>query len=132
MIYVALALPKAPSESLGGLPASEMTSAQVELLATSSRRMLTTCRPQWLSRALDAFHQAGVEKIQFAWAGADKPGVGHYYVLQGPTFVIEFVNTQPDSAGNPANHIHSLCATCREILGRAYDRPRAAYHELLS
>jgi hypothetical protein len=28
--------------------------------------------------------------------------------VQGPTFLIEFVNTQPDAAGNLANHIHTL------------------------
>ncbi|MEO1972064.1 MAG: DUF3500 domain-containing protein, partial [Pirellulaceae bacterium] len=37
-----------------------------------------------------------------------KPGIGHYYRIQGPTFLIEFVNTQPDAAGNPANHIHCV------------------------
>ena len=50
----------------------------------------------------------GPGKIHFAWAGADKPGIGHYYCIQGPSFQIEFVNTQADSAGNPANHIHSV------------------------
>jgi len=28
--------------------------------------------------------------------------------VQGPTFLIEFINTQPDAQGNPANHIHSI------------------------
>jgi hypothetical protein len=27
--------------------------------------------------------------------------------VHGPTFVVEFLNVQADSAGNPANHIHS-------------------------
>ena len=31
----------------------------------------------------------------------------HSYRVQGPTFVIELINEQKDSAGNPANHIHS-------------------------
>lgn len=47
-------------------------------------------------------------KVYFAWAGATKPGIGHYYRVQGPTFLIEFVNTQPDAAGNPASHIHCV------------------------
>ena len=51
---------------------------------------------------------AGFGKIHFAWAGATEPGVGHYYRVQGPTFLIEFVNTQPDAAGNPANHVHCV------------------------
>ena len=28
-------------------------------------------------------------------------------IIQGPTFVVEFLNVQKDSAGNPGNHIHS-------------------------
>ena len=39
--------------------------------------------------------KAGEDKIVFAWAG--------YYRVQGPTFLIEYDNTQ-----NDANHIHSV------------------------
>jgi len=55
-----------------------------------------------------AIVEAGPAGVRFAWAGAQKPGIGHYYRIQGPTFLIEFVNTQPDAAGNPANHIHCV------------------------
>ena len=41
--------------------------------------------------------------VRFAWAGSDAPRQGHYYVIHGPTFVIEYDNTQ-----NGANHIHSV------------------------
>ena len=34
--------------------------------------------------------------------------MGHDYRVQGKSFLIEFNNTQPDSAGNLANHIHSV------------------------
>ncbi len=57
---------------------------------------------------LQAIDAARYDRVYFAWAGADRPGIGHYYRIQGPTFLIEFVNTQPDSAGNPASHIHSV------------------------
>jgi Protein of unknown function (DUF3500) len=57
---------------------------------------------------INAIIASGPENVRFAWAGATKPGVGHYYRIQGPTFLIEFVNTQPDPAGNPANHIHCV------------------------
>jgi hypothetical protein len=46
---------------------------------------------------------AGLGEITFAWAGSDAPGRGHYYAVRGPTFVIEYDNTQ-----NGANHIHSV------------------------
>ena len=50
----------------------------------------------------------GWGQVWFAWAGALKPGIGHYYRIRGKRFLIEFVNTQSDSAGNPANHIHTV------------------------
>jgi hypothetical protein len=50
----------------------------------------------------------GWENVHFAWAGASQPGIGHYYRIQGAEFLIEFVNTQADAEGNPANHIHSV------------------------
>ena len=50
----------------------------------------------------------GWDEIHFAWAGALEPGKGHYYRLEGPSFVVEFVNVQPDAEGNPANHIHCV------------------------
>jgi len=50
----------------------------------------------------------GWDDVHFAWAGALEPGIGHYYRVEGPTFVIEFVNVQADAEGNPANHIHCV------------------------
>ena len=47
--------------------------------------------------------KAGVEKIGFAWAGPIERGQKHYYRVQGPTFLIEYDNTQ-----NDGNHIHSV------------------------
>jgi hypothetical protein len=47
--------------------------------------------------------KAGVDKIAFAWAGGTAHGQKHYYRLQGPTFLVEYDNTQ-----NDANHIHSV------------------------
>ncbi|MEW4452231.1 DUF3500 domain-containing protein [Bremerella sp. JC817] len=51
---------------------------------------------------------AGWNNIHFAWAGGYKDGIPHYYRVQGKTFLIEFVNAQPDVSGNPANHIHCV------------------------
>ena len=47
--------------------------------------------------------KAGIDKIGFAWAGTLVRGEKHYYRVQGPTFLIEYDNTQ-----NDANHIHSI------------------------
>lgn len=52
---------------------------------------------------LDKIRRAGFEQIKFAWMGGLERGEGHYYRLQGTTFLIEFDNTQ-----NNANHIHCV------------------------
>ena len=43
----------------------------------------------------------------FAYSGSATPGEPYTYRVQGPEFVVEFLNVQADSAKNPANHIHS-------------------------
>jgi len=52
--------------------------------------------------------EGGWAAVKFSWAGSLKPGVGHYYRVEGPTFVVELCNVQPDAEGNPANHIHCM------------------------
>lgn len=48
------------------------------------------------------------EKIDFSFAmDKSKPGNPYTYRLQGPDFLIEFLNIQADGSGNPSNHIHS-------------------------
>ncbi|MDX1962283.1 MAG: DUF3500 domain-containing protein [Pirellulales bacterium] len=59
----------------------------------------------------------GWENVRFNWQGALKPGVGHHYVISGPTFIIELNNTQPDAEGNMANHIHSIWRDLRGDFG---------------
>ncbi len=100
--------PNAPDAPPAGLPAKELKDEQVEIL-WSLLNAYTDKMPTEVGQARIAeVRKAGIEHVYFAWAGADKPGIGHYYRVQGPTFVIEFVNTQPDALGNVANHIHSV------------------------
>ena len=46
-------------------------------------------------------------KLFFAYSGTATPGEPYTYRIQGPEFVVEFLNVQADSAKNLANHIHS-------------------------
>ncbi|MBW3629827.1 MAG: DUF3500 domain-containing protein [Gemmatimonadetes bacterium] len=52
---------------------------------------------------LEALRRAGLDAITFAWAGGTEPRERHYYRIQGPTFLIEFDNSQ-----NDGNHVHSV------------------------
>ena len=53
--------------------------------------------------------KGGLDKIRFSWAGSTKAFKPHYYRIQGPTFLMEYANTQ-----NGSNHIH---ATWRDFNG---------------
>jgi len=90
-----------------GLAAAKMDEKQrqmlVKLLEVYAHRM-----PEDVAaKEMKAIRASGIDKIHFAYSGATEPGKGHTYRVHGPTFVIEFLNIQSDSAGNPANHIHS-------------------------
>jgi hypothetical protein len=73
----------------------------------------------------DRAMKAGIDKIHFAWAGSGEPGQGHYYRLQGPTFLLEYDNTQ-----NDANHVHSAWRDFAGDFGRdVLAEHRAAAHQ---
>jgi hypothetical protein len=91
-----------------GLPASKMTEKQrgilLKLLQAYAGRM-----PDEVAEAqMHEVHKAGLDQVYFAYNGGVEPGKRHTYRVQGPSFVIEFLNVQDDSAHNPANHIHSV------------------------
>jgi hypothetical protein len=98
--------PPAPEQR--GLSVAEFTEEQKKTLWKLLEAFAANMPTEVGREDLAAIEQAGVEKIYFAWAGATEPGIGHYYCVEGPTFLLEFCNVQPDSAGNPANHIHSV------------------------
>jgi len=72
---------------------------------------------------LGKIHQAGDDNLHFAWAGGLEPGQGHYYRIQGPTFLMEYDNTQ-----NDANHIHTVWRDLQNDFGE--DPLRAHYEQV--
>lgn len=90
-----------------GLAAAKMNEDQkntlAKLIRTYTERMPKAVgEQQW-----DRVEKAGIDRVHFAYTGmkGKKP---YTYRVQGPTFVIEFLNVQGDSLGNPANHVHSI------------------------
>jgi hypothetical protein len=100
----AVAQPGAPK----GLPADQMNEKQRDLLMKLIQAYAERMPPEVAAAEMAEVKSAGIDKIHFAFAqAADEPGKPYTYRVQGPTFLIEFLNVQPDSARNPANHIHS-------------------------
>jgi hypothetical protein len=108
---------QAPDAKPQGLEIKGMTAAQAGLLRELIQVYADNMPKDIADRRMKAIDEAGWESVHFAWAGAQMPGVGHQYYIQGPTFLIELNNTQPDSAGNLANHIHSVWRDMRGDFG---------------
>jgi Protein of unknown function (DUF3500) len=91
-----------------GLPAAKMTDSQREILLELLHTYTNRMPPEIGQAELKHVKEAGIDKVYFSYQGGTEPGKKHSYRLQGPTFIVEFLNEQADSAGNPANHIHSV------------------------
>src|SRR3954463_777338 len=86
-----------------GIAASAMTPKQRELLMAVIESYTSSMAADIASERLTQLKTAGLDKITFAWAGESEVGKKHYYRVQGPTFLIEYDNTQ-----NDGNHVHSV------------------------
>ena len=85
-----------------GLPFSQMTAKEKEILTALVTEYASNFPGQIADARMDQFHKTQ-DKLYFAWAGGIEPGQPHYYRVQTPTFLIEFDCTQDN-----ANHIHSV------------------------
>lgn len=92
-------------KSLGdaGIPRSELNEDQQKNLMQLIRVYIKRTRDKVARDELAAIEKAGLDNIKFAWAGGTEKGDQHYYRVQGPTFLLEYANTQ-----NDANHVHAV------------------------
>jgi hypothetical protein len=86
-----------------GLAGGAMTDKQRALLMSLIEEHASSQQPALAAERLSKVREAGITSVRFAWMGATTkaPGAGHYYRIQGSTFLIEYDNTQ-----NEANHQH--------------------------
>jgi hypothetical protein len=94
-----------------GLALAAMTPAQRDQILTLIETYMRNMRADLAERELRALHEAGPEKLHFAWAGATSPGTRHYYRLHGPTMLVEYDNTEP-------NHTHTVWHDPRDPFGQ--------------
>ena len=86
-----------------GIPAAKLARTQRGLLEALIKEFIGRNRAEVADADWAKIEKSGWNKISFAWAGGLEPGQGHYYRVQGPTFLLEFDNTQ-----NDANHVHAV------------------------
>jgi len=94
---------KAVIATPAGLPLSEMTAPQKELVMSVIKEYVNRMRPEMAAEDLAKIEKSGVDKILFGWIGTLELRKPHYYRVHGPTFLIEYDNIQNDS-----NHVHSV------------------------
>jgi len=104
---------EAAVQSNQGLTYARMSGAQRQMLMQLIETHAGAQQDPVARDRLARLRNAGVDAIAFAWMGALEKGQGHYYRVQGPTFLIEFDNTQ-----NRANHIHMVWRDFKGDFGR--------------
>jgi hypothetical protein len=89
-----------------GIKASELTTPQKSLLDQIIREFVFNMEFEKASLEYQKILKAGTDNIYFGWIGEYAEDKQHYFIINGPTFIIEF-----DNAGGPrntANHIHAI------------------------
>ena len=86
-----------------GLAASAMSPAEQEQLKAILAVYAENMSPDLAAARLKRIQDADFSKVTFLWSGSLNAGQAHYYRIQGPTFLIEYLNQQ-----GGANHIHSV------------------------
>lgn len=94
--------------ALGKLNKAQQATAKMLLNEYAGR-----LRGELAAADLKEIEKAGWDKIVFAWAGGLNKGDRHYYRLHGPTFLLEYDNTQ-----NDANHVHAVWRELKGDFGR--------------
>ena len=86
-----------------GLKYSQMTNIQKQMIRELLNEYLKNMPSDVEQERRAKLNAAGMDDIHFAWWGGPDLDQPHHYVVQGPTFIIEYNNVQ-----NSANHVHSI------------------------
>jgi len=111
-----------------GIKIEELNSNQKLTLLRLIEVYLEAMPEELAEKRMQNLKKEEMREIRFAWAGATEPGIGHYYRVQGKTFLIEF-----DNAQNNANHIHSVWRDFegdfgRDLIREHYQHSEHHYH----
>ena len=105
---------KAMIEKQQGILYSELNKEQQKIFLQLLSVYINRYTKHFADDMMHEIENAGLDKLQFAWAGSQQRAIGkpYYYRIQGPTIIIELDNTQ-----NNANHIHSVVRDLKHDFG---------------
>lgn len=89
-----------------GIKASELSASQKTILQNMIREFVFNMEYDKAVAEYERIVKAGINNIYFGWIGDYDEKKPHYYILNGPTFIIEFDNN--GGPRNSANHIHAI------------------------
>lgn len=89
-----------------GIRGAEMDGVQKNVLEQMIREFVFNMEYDKAVAEYEKIRKAGLDNIYFGWIGGYTETEKHYYIINGPSFLIEF-----DNSGGPrqsANHIHAI------------------------
>jgi hypothetical protein len=89
-----------------GIKGSELDKNQQSILQSMIREFVFNLEYDKAITEFEKILKAGIGNIYFGWIGEGEEINPHYYILNGPTFIIEFDNN--GGPRNRANHIHAI------------------------
>lgn len=88
-----------------GIAAKEFNTDQLEVFKFLIQEYLHNFEHNVAHGLYDKIVKTGFDKIYFAWIGGKERHTPHYYIINGPDFLIEYDNV---GFQNDGNHIHAI------------------------
>lgn len=88
-----------------GIKGKEMSEAQKTILRLCIQEYVHNYQHTYAHEFMKTLEEKGLDEIYFAWIGSEEKHKPHYYMINGPDFLIEYDNVGFRKDGN---HIHLI------------------------
>lgn len=88
-----------------GIAAKEFDETQMTLFKLLIQEYTHNFEHGKAHQLMEKIFKSGIEKVYFAWVGSLDNNKPHYYIINGPDFLIEYDNV---GFQNDGNHIHAI------------------------
>jgi len=92
-------------EGYYGIAAKEFNETQMAIFKLLIQEYTHNFEHQKAHQLFDKIIKSGIQKVYFAWVGSLDNNKPHYYIINGPDFLIEYDNV---GFQNDGNHIHAI------------------------